>query len=420
MPWRKYPKKEGKHGLVYHIQKGVQVRRNIKGNWMLFVNNNGLRTNRTIGHDREALVKAIKAAEKIAETLAKNPVKKADGLKRKTHNFNEYSKDWLLNNSCRWHVNTHTRYEEVLRLHILPDPDIRNKALEELSRQDIKKFLLRLFKKRSSSSVEMAYSTIHGIFEEAIDENIVQANPAKGLLKKVLPPQRKRNVKEADPLTMEERDLFMESAEQKLTLSEALILKVMVYAGFRLGETLAMRFRHLDFNKMTYQVCETYKQHRFSKTKTGKKRLVDLPEFLLSELKSYILYLKKENLANGIKDEVDLLFEDPKEGGGWPFSQRKVQVFMKKACKGAGLRFRNPHDLRHTYATILLMAHQSPDYVQKQLGHSSISITVDTYGHWVSGEGRQGLEKALLGSVRNRNEKQHKTAYATKATQVST
>jgi hypothetical protein len=48
-----------------------------------------------------------------------------------------------------------------------------------------------------------------------------------------------------------------------------------------------------------------------------------------------------------------------------------------------------------------------PAYVQKQLGHSSISITVDTYGHWISGEGRQGLEKALLGSERNRVGKQH-------------
>jgi integrase len=407
MPWRKYSKKDCKHGPIYHIQKGVQVKRDIKGNWVLVININGLRTNRTIGNNKEALVKAIKAAEKISERLTKNPVKKAEVVKQKTHDFKEYSKDWLLNNSGRWHVNTYARYDEVLRLHILPDPDIRNKALEDISRQNIKKFLLRLFKKRSSASVQMAHSAVHGILEEAIDDNIIHANPAKGLLKKILPPKNRRNVKEADPFSMEERDLFIESAEQRLTLSEALILKVMVHAGFRLGEALAMRFRHLDFNKMTYQVRETYKQYRFSKTKTGKKRLVDLPEFLVSELKSYILYLRQKNLKNGIKDEVDLLFRDPKEGGGWPFSQRKVQAFMKKTCKGAGLRFRNPHDLRHTYATILLMAHQSPAYVQKQLGHSSISITVDTYGHWISGEGRQGLEKALLGSVRNPGEKLH-------------
>jgi hypothetical protein len=46
------------------------------------------------------------------------------------------------------------------------------------------------------------------------------------------------------------------------------------------------------------------------------------------------------------------------------------------------------------------MAGVSPAYVQKQLGHSSISMTVDIYGHWVPGEGRAGLEAALAGGVR--------------------
>ena len=77
---------------------------------------------------------------------------------------------------------------------------------------------------------------------------------------------------------------------------------------------------------------------------------------------------------------------------------------------------------RYTYATIMLMAHQSPGYVQKQLGHSSISITMDIYCHWIPGEGRLGLEKALLGDgfvVPNRVRKPHIIAYHKKATSVS-
>jgi len=182
----------------------------------------------------------------------------------------------------------------------------------------------------------------------------------------------------------------------------------MVHAGFRLGEALAMRLRHLDFNSMTYCISESYKQYRFSNPKAGKKRLVDLPDFLTDELKDYVLQLKKQNLKDGKGAEVDLLFLDPKEHYRWPYSQRRVQDLVKKICKGAGLRYRNPHDLRHSYASILLMSHQRPAYVQKQLGHSSISITVDTYGHWISGEGRFGLEKALKGLYENRI--QNKTA----------
>ena len=68
---------------------------------------------------------------------------------------------------------------------------------------------------------------------------------------------------------------------------------------------------------------------------------------------------------------------------------------MRGACKAARLRIHIPHDLRHTYATILLMTQLSPAYIQKQLGHHSISMTVDIYGHWVPGEGRERLDKAL-------------------------
>ena len=72
-----------------------------------------------------------------------------------------------------------------------------------------------------------------------------------------------------------------------------------------------------------------------------------------------------------------------------------VQTATRRACMAARLRTRSPHDLRHTYATTLLMAHISPAYVQKQLGHHSISMTVDIYCHWIPGEGRERLDKAL-------------------------
>jgi integrase len=57
------------------------------------------------------------------------------------------------------------------------------------------------------------------------------------------------------------------------------------------------------------------------------------------------------------------------------------------------------------------MSHLSPAYVQHQLGHSSISITVDRYCHWIPGEGRGDLEGALRGRVRKSDPKSHIIAY---------
>jgi integrase len=232
---------------------------------------------------------------------------------------------------------------------------------------------------------------------------MIDSNPARNLRKKILPPKRQRNVKEADVMSIEERDLFLQKAEKICTWGELLVLKVMALAGFRLGEVLAMRFDNLDFQRMTYNVAESYKVHRFSRPKFGKTRLVDFPSFLIEELQRYILHLKEEGLKEGNGGEIDLLFLDPNENNRWPISQRRVQEIMKRVCRKAGLRIRNPHDLRHTYATTLLMAHQSPAYVKEQLGHSSIAITVDIYGHWFPGEGRKGLEEALSGPVQNQH-----------------
>jgi integrase len=171
----------------------------------------------------------------------------------------------------------------------------------------------------------------------------------------------------------------------------------MLFMGLRLGETLAMRLRHLDVKKCLYHVSESYRQHRFGQPKKGKKRFVDVPEFLADDLGRYVTSLKKQSLKTGTGGEVDLLFWDPQETGYYPYSQRKLQRLVERVCKGEKLRVRTPHDLRHTYATTLLMAHWSPNYVQRQLGHSSIAITVDIYGHWVPGRGREGLDEALLG-----------------------
>jgi integrase len=401
MPWRKYKSTEGKYGPKYHITKGVAVRRNKRGDWLFFAEKGGERTNKSFGKGREALVNAIAAAEAIARELHQSHAAHSDTKSTpKVPQLTDFSKVWLERNEGRWHCNTYERYATMLRIYLFPDPELKNKQLDKIERHNIKNFLVRLFKKRSAATVEMAYTVLHSIFEEAIDDKLVIANPVKGLLKKILPPKSQRNEKEADPFTVEARDQFLDYAKKWCSWEEQLILKMMCYAGLRLGESLAVRLRNMDFTNLTYHVTESFKQHRFSKPKGSKKRRVDLPDFLMEELKDYILQLKKRLLKSGKGGEIDLLFLDPKEQYKWPYSQRRVQNIVKKVCTGAGLRCRNPHDLRHTYASILLMSHQSPAYVQRLLGHSSIAITVDIYGHWISGEGRFGLENALRGCTK--------------------
>ena len=68
------------------------------------------------------------------------------------------------------------------------------------------------------------------------------------------------------------------------------------------------------------------------------------------------------------------------------------RVFYKLLEK-SGFRRIRLHDLRHTFATRLLMNGESPAYVKEQMGHSSIQVTVDLYCHWIPGSNRQAVDR---------------------------
>jgi len=71
------------------------------------------------------------------------------------------------------------------------------------------------------------------------------------------------------------------------------------------------------------------------------------------------------------------------EAGTLP-NESRVRKVMRKTLKAARLPLHfSPHCLRHTFASFLLQQGESPAYVQRQLGHASIQLTVDTYGKWL-------------------------------------
>ena len=123
---------------------------------------------------------------------------------------------------------------------------------------------------------------------------------------------------------------------------------------------------------------EAVRHKHYDVPKTG-KRLIDIADFFAAKLERHIRELRKAALREG--KEVNFLFPG--------ITARIVQNAIKRSCRHAAkVRLRSPHDLRHTYAALLLMGNVSPAYVQKQLGHHSITMTVDIYGHWIPGEGK--------------------------------
>ena len=93
-------------------------------------------------------------------------------------------------------------------------------------------------------------------------------------------------------------------------------------------------------------------------------------------------------VLHGLTTLPQVVFCGPR---GQPLAPGWLYRLHRRVCALAGLRGNRLHDLRHSYATIQLYEHRAPiQYVSEQLGHASIKITVDTYGH-----PRQGTSIAL-------------------------
>jgi integrase len=163
------------------------------------------------------------------------------------------------------------------------------------------------------------------------------------------------------------------------------------YSGLRFGEVSALRVRRLDLLGARIRVAEAYSDVagtlHLGPPKSGKERTVVLPRSVCD--------LLAPALAG--KGREDLVFLAP-EGGPLRqgnFYHRKYKPAVEAAGLPAELRF---HDLRHTCAALLVAQGAHPRAIMEHLGHSSITVTMDRYGHLFPDEKdclAKGLDEAF-------------------------
>jgi integrase len=154
--------------------------------------------------------------------------------------------------------------------------------------------------------------------------------------------------------------------------------------GMRRGEVLALRWRDVDLTlgrlSISQQVTTLGNRPVVSSPKTAKsRRLVALDPATVEALRGHRIAQAQERLLMGpaYRDE-DLVFAWP---DGRPIHPDLFSQWFDRRLQAAGLPRIRLHDLRHTHATLALAAGIHPKVVSERLGHSTISITLDTYSH---------------------------------------
>jgi len=157
----------------------------------------------------------------------------------------------------------------------------------------------------------------------------------------------------------------------------------------RLGELLGLQWGDIDWQSKFIHVQRSYKNLRISPTKTGKNRRVDMSDQLAETLFDLYTNRKEEVLMAGQGEVVEFIFHKD----GQPIAQNSIRNVFKRILKKAKLRDMRVHAMRHTFASLLLSNGESPVYVKEQLGHSSIQITVDIYGHLIPSSNRGAVNR---------------------------
>ncbi len=304
----------------------------------------------------------------------------------------QYMGHWLESSRPSLRPRTWLRYEQLLRLHVVPE--IGKVRLVRLSPQHLQ----RLYAGRLDAGLSPASVVqLHAVLRRALGQAARWGLVARNVASLVTPPRLER--REMATLSPEHaRNLLEAAAGNRL---EALYV-LAINTGMRQGEILALRWKDVDLDGGTLQVRATLQsaggEFVFAEPKTAhSRRQVALNRPAAEALRNHRSNQLAERLRLGtVWEDNDLVFANEvgrpiaatnlRNRSFWPLLER------------AGLPRSRFHDLRHTAATLLLGRGVHPKIVSEMLGHSQIAITLDLYSHVTPTMQRQAadeLEAAL-------------------------
>ncbi len=364
---------------------GVTVREKPKGSgtYWVFIAHDGKRRSKRIGDKKAARAFAQKARQK----LAAEDVGWIDDT-RQIPLFEQYAQQWLEHyiRPLRRET-TYCRYKDILHTKVCPV--IGKKALDQIRRSELRSFLFGLYEKGySRSTIALVKDVISGPFNYAIDDELISTNPTAGLLKR-MEIKRDKTI-HCEPFTQDEVAFFLQVCRQRYPAWHPFFLCAF-RTGMRLGELLGLCWGDIDWQGAFVTVKRSFRRGSLGRTKTGKSRRVDMSAQLIRCLRQHYTEAKRQVLMSG----RDIFTEPVFCRNGKRRDQNMVRYTFNRVLKAAGLRHIRLHDIRHTYASLLLSSGVSPMYVKDQLGHSSIQMTVDVYGSWIRNTANSGIVDRL-------------------------
>jgi integrase len=257
-------------------------------------------------------------------------------------------------------------------------------ALNSIKTSHIEQWVKTLVKAgQKPSTITLKYGHVNHAFRAAVKDHLIPSNPAEAV---TLPRTQGREITAKQIPTPEQTAKLINAASDEFSI----FLALCAFTGLRVGEASAVQVGDIDWTgrKINIERQIQYRGAAGIEIKTPKfdsSRTVPLPDSLITILSTHIA-------ERGISGS-DWLFSGPPH-------QARVTEEWKRTSKRAGIDRFTPHSLRHFYASGLIASGADVVTVQRAMGHSSATITLNTYSHlWPTAEDRTRSAAADLMSA---------------------
>lgn len=321
---------------------------------------------------RDYLNQTVRGSKKDAQIVLNKLLRDKDMgalIEPARMSLDEYLDHWLETAvKPRVREGSYQEYASSLRRNVRPI--IGAKKLGSIKPVDVQGLYTEMQKRGLKDSVRYTHTVFKNALKQAVKWQMLSQNPADFV---DLPKPSRPKVQ---ALTQEESQRFLEVSKSKRWHC---FFSLLLSTGLRPSEALGLYWSDLDLSRETLTVRRGLRRLKgkwvFEEPKTpNARRTIPLPSSLVSLLRTH-METQHELGFDGL-----LVFTSPT--GAPKHEDGIVKDYFKPLLKKAGL----PHsvrlyDLRHTHATLLLLAGVHPKVVSERLGHSNITITLNTYSH---------------------------------------
>lgn len=301
-----------------------------------------------------------------------------------------YLENWLEVKKTQIAASTARDYHGIIFRLIIPK--FGALPVAGLMRSDLKMWLAKIDdgreQKVTNKRLANIQSCLRSALGDAVDDELIEVNPLAGFtFERNEPP---RDADHADPLDAAEQAAVIAAARDPQIAN---LWQFMFWTGMRTSEVIALQWSDVDWHRGIVRV-------RKAITRAAKGIAEDTKTFagrrdvkLLAPAMAALIAQKDHTFLAGNE-----IFNRPgwrgKPGGLWRHDHQ-IWDAWKTTLKHAKVRYRNPYQTRHTYASMMLSAGEREIWVANQMGHSDTTSIRRNYGRWIPSSDPQAGGKAV-------------------------